>query len=251
MSLDGLRRVDITDQPALLQEQEEVLQQIRLGGVALVNDLFMSIKTVTVHSIDNVATDYPIRRLVGTLSELIDVVGAAQLIVADGEAYINDVRVRVEAKHFDNLVGEGGQCAGRCPAHSPGHYEEYPEHDGESANSGRHGRQPACAAIPPIRRCAAGRFQGQWFVGRCEGKGRGRRRLCRGQFVRGGLVAGPLGLGWQRRAFGGVCRRPHLTGRTVGGFRGPSRRRGADRGRSGWNQRWRQELGFHARFLLE
>jgi len=104
VSPDHLRRVDITDQPALIEEQEQVLRQIREGGVQVINELFMATRTVTFHAADNVATEYPIQHLTHTLTRLIDAVGATQLIVADGEAYINDVRVRVGARYYDNLV---------------------------------------------------------------------------------------------------------------------------------------------------
>lgn len=103
MSLDPLRRVDITDQPGLLEEQEQVLHRIREGGAQLINDLYTATRTVTFHEAGNEATVPPIRRLARTLAGVVDAVGAAQLIVADGEAYINDVRIRVAARSYDNL----------------------------------------------------------------------------------------------------------------------------------------------------
>ncbi len=103
MTVDELDRTDITGIRATLKEEEKDVQLSREKGLDLVNELFMSTRTFQLHASDNQATEYPIQRLVATVRSLIESLGTAQFIVAEGEAYINDVRIRVEARNYGNL----------------------------------------------------------------------------------------------------------------------------------------------------
>jgi HD-GYP domain-containing protein (c-di-GMP phosphodiesterase class II) len=103
VTTDELNRTDITGIRATLKEEEKDVQLSREKGLDLVNELFMSTRTFTLHASDNKATEYPIQRLVATIRSLIESLGTAQFIVAEGEAYINDVRIRVEARNYGNL----------------------------------------------------------------------------------------------------------------------------------------------------
>ena len=103
MTTDELQRTDITGIRATLKEEEKDVQLSREKGLDLVNELFMSTRTFMLHASDNQATEYPIQRLVATIRSLIESLGTAQFIVAEGEAYINDVRIRVEARNYGNL----------------------------------------------------------------------------------------------------------------------------------------------------
>ena len=104
MSKDELNRTDITGIRATLKEEEKDVELSREKGLDLVNELFMSTRTFQLHASDNQATEYPIQRLMNTVRSLIEALGTAQFIVAEGEAYINDVRIRVEARNYNNLV---------------------------------------------------------------------------------------------------------------------------------------------------
>jgi HD-GYP domain-containing protein (c-di-GMP phosphodiesterase class II) len=103
MTADELDRADITGLRATLREDEADTQLSREKGLDLVNELFMATRTFTIHASDNEATNYSIERVVETIRRLIEALGTAQFIIAEGEAYINDVRIRVEARNYGNL----------------------------------------------------------------------------------------------------------------------------------------------------
>jgi len=96
-------REDITARRANAAEEEGELQRIRELGLVLVNQLFMASRTMAVHTRDNDATNYAMERLLETVRELIGLLDTVTFIVAEGEAYINDVRIRFEARHYSNL----------------------------------------------------------------------------------------------------------------------------------------------------
>ena len=96
-------RTDITALRATLKEEEADVQLARERGLDLINELFMATRTFAIHAPDNEATEYPVQRLLKTIRALIEAVGSAQFIVAEGESYINDVRIRVEARNYNNL----------------------------------------------------------------------------------------------------------------------------------------------------
>ena len=100
---DERKRTDITGLRATLKEEEADVQTSREKGLDLVNEMFMATRTFAIHASDNKATEYPIQRLVTTIRSLIESIGTAQFIVAEGESYINDVRIRVEARNYSNL----------------------------------------------------------------------------------------------------------------------------------------------------
>jgi HD-GYP domain-containing protein (c-di-GMP phosphodiesterase class II) len=110
-------RVDLTKMRATAREEEAEVGVSRERGLDLVNELFMATRTFVIHSAENEATNYSIERMVKTIRALIEGLGTAQFIVAEGEAYINDVRIRVEARNYGNLqhitsLLAGHECGG-------------------------------------------------------------------------------------------------------------------------------------------
>ena len=103
MSEAADERVDLTKMRATAREEEAEVAVSRERGLDLVNELFMATRTFVIHSADNEATNYSIERMVKTIRALIEGLGTAQFITAEGEAYINDVRIRVEARNYGNL----------------------------------------------------------------------------------------------------------------------------------------------------
>lgn len=99
-----LDRIDITFEAATRSFEEEELDRVREAGQALVNDLCSAINTLRMHAADNQATDYSVGRLRATVGHLVTLLGAPELTVADGEAYVNDIRVRFGAQSYENLV---------------------------------------------------------------------------------------------------------------------------------------------------
>ncbi|MDP7112837.1 MAG: HD domain-containing protein, partial [Myxococcota bacterium] len=117
MSEAADERVDLTKMRATAREEEAEVAISRERGLDLVNELFMATRTFVIHAAENEATNYSIERMVKTIRALIEGLGTAQFIVAEGEAYINDVRIRVEARNYGNLqhittVLGGHECGG-------------------------------------------------------------------------------------------------------------------------------------------
>ncbi len=117
MSEAAEERVDLSKMRATAREEEEEVGLSRERGLDLVNELFMATRTFVIHSAENEATNYSIERMVKTIRTLIEGLGTAQFIVAEGESYINDVRIRVEARNYGNLlhitnVLAGHECGG-------------------------------------------------------------------------------------------------------------------------------------------
>ena len=103
MSEAAEERVDLSKMRATAREEEQEVGLSRERGLDLVNELFMATRTFVIHSAENEATNYSIERMVKTIRKLIEGLGTAQFIVAEGESYINDVRIRVEARNYSNL----------------------------------------------------------------------------------------------------------------------------------------------------
>ena len=103
MSEAAEERLDLSKMRATAREEEQEVGLSRERGLDLVNELFMATRTFVIHSAENEATNYSIERMVKTIRKLIEGLGTAQFIVAEGESYINDVRIRVEARNYGNL----------------------------------------------------------------------------------------------------------------------------------------------------
>ena len=124
MSEAADERVDLTKMRATAREEEAEVAISRERGLDLVNELFMATRTFVIHAAENEATNYSIERMVKTIRALIEGLGTAQFIVAEGEAYINDVRIRVEARNYGNLqhittVLGGHECGGLTQVRDP------------------------------------------------------------------------------------------------------------------------------------
>lgn len=99
-----LDRIDITFEAATLSFEEEEIDRVREAGQTLINDLCSALNILRMHAADNEATGHALGRLHATVGQLVSMLGTPELTVADGEAYINDIRVRFRAQSYDNLV---------------------------------------------------------------------------------------------------------------------------------------------------
>ena len=88
-------------------EDKELAGQIRDTGERFVRQLFGAMRLTGIHDLENKAYDKPIKELVVTLGQLIDLLGAVHLVSVEGQIYINDVRVRM-----DERMDLGGKLGG-------------------------------------------------------------------------------------------------------------------------------------------
>ncbi|MCK6531043.1 HD domain-containing protein [Myxococcota bacterium] len=95
---------DLALRRAGADEEEARIQHVRDLGLDLVNQFFMSLRTLTLHDAANRATYYPIEATARTLTELLGVLGTVHLIAVEQQAYINDIRLRVESQAYANVL---------------------------------------------------------------------------------------------------------------------------------------------------
>jgi HD-GYP domain-containing protein (c-di-GMP phosphodiesterase class II) len=80
-------------------EDKELAQQVRDRGEALVNLLTGTARMTHIHHIDNKAFQAPCRELAATVERLHELLGLVQLVMVEDQVYINDIRLRFEARN--------------------------------------------------------------------------------------------------------------------------------------------------------
>jgi len=95
-------------------EDRELSQKVREGGEALANVLCGLLKMSRVHAADNRAFDAPAGELSRQLGALLDLLGTVQLVTVEDQVYLNDVRVRADAK------GGARELGGELAKHNVG-----------------------------------------------------------------------------------------------------------------------------------
>jgi len=80
-------------------EDKELAQQVRDRGEALVNLLTGTARMTHIHHIDNKAFQAPCRELAATIDKLHELLGLVQLVMVEDQVYINDIRLRFEARN--------------------------------------------------------------------------------------------------------------------------------------------------------
>ncbi|HEX9289319.1 MAG TPA: hypothetical protein VF904_07350 [Anaeromyxobacteraceae bacterium] len=79
-------------------EDRELAQKVRDGGEALANVLGGLLKMSRVHAADNRAFDAPVAEMSRSLAQLVDLLGTVHLVTVEDQVYVNDVRIRSDAK---------------------------------------------------------------------------------------------------------------------------------------------------------
>jgi preprotein translocase subunit SecB len=80
-------------------EDKELSQQVRDRGEALANLLTGTARMTHIHHIDNKAFQAPCRELAATIEKLHELLGLVQLVMVEDQVYINDIRLRFEARN--------------------------------------------------------------------------------------------------------------------------------------------------------
>ncbi len=99
----GLLSLGAGDEQPVIDPVDSELVQLRDLGRELVNYMFMSLRTLSMHSTGNEAVRQPLSRLVLTIDSLSTLVNTVHLIAVEGQVYLNDLRIRMESAAFENV----------------------------------------------------------------------------------------------------------------------------------------------------
>jgi HD-GYP domain-containing protein (c-di-GMP phosphodiesterase class II) len=79
-------------------EDRDLAQRVREAGEQLAHLLSGLLKLTRVHSPDNRAFDAPVAEFGKALTALVDLLGTVHLVTVEDQVYVNDVRIRTEAR---------------------------------------------------------------------------------------------------------------------------------------------------------
>ena len=99
---------DVAALEAALADPQALAEEADLGrrrelGKDLVNYLFMALRTMQIHALDNDAVGEPLRRMEATLDALLDDLDSAEALNVEGQMYLNDLRLRFPAAAYSNV----------------------------------------------------------------------------------------------------------------------------------------------------
>ena len=98
LSLDGVGKEVLKERP-----EDSELGILRELGRDLVNYFFMSLRTLAIHSEENDAVELPLEKLVSILEALTKAVHRTHFITVEGQIYLNDLRIKMEAAAYGNV----------------------------------------------------------------------------------------------------------------------------------------------------
>ncbi len=98
LSFEGVADVD-----GIADPEDTELGRLRDAGKRLVNYMFMSMRTLAIHDKNNAAVDEPLGHLARTLEFLGDAVHRTHFITVEGQIYLNDLRIKMEASAYSNV----------------------------------------------------------------------------------------------------------------------------------------------------
>jgi len=79
-------------------EDQELATQIRDRGEAMVFLLAGLLRLTKVHSLDNAAFELPMREFHDAVGHMIELLGAIHVAMVEGQVYVNDIRIRFDAR---------------------------------------------------------------------------------------------------------------------------------------------------------
>ncbi len=86
-------------------EDRDLAQKVRESGEQVAHMLAGLLKLTRVHAPDNKAFDMPVAEFARGLSSLLDLLGTVHLVTVEDQVYVNDVRIRSEAKTGSHELG--------------------------------------------------------------------------------------------------------------------------------------------------
>lgn len=99
LSLEGVGGEVLKERP-----EDSELGMLRELGRDLVNYFFMSLRTLAIHDEDNDAVELPLAKLVEIIEKLNKAVHRTHFITVEGQIYLNDLRIKMEAAAYSNVV---------------------------------------------------------------------------------------------------------------------------------------------------
>jgi len=124
--LDGLLSLaDVAGDTRIGDPEEEGLAELRELGKGLANGLFQSLRILSMHEKENEAVIEPLERLRASLEALFRHSSSVHFITVEGQIYLNDLRIKMDASAYSNMVyllgrlerhGVGGITFGRPPS---------------------------------------------------------------------------------------------------------------------------------------
>jgi hypothetical protein len=96
-------------------EDKELAVRVRELGEHVVRQLFGLLRMTRTHELDNQAFDKPIHDLLSTLTHLFDLLGAIHIVCVEDQVYVNDLRVRMDAR-----ADAGALLSGELRRHAVG-----------------------------------------------------------------------------------------------------------------------------------
>lgn len=79
-------------------EDKELGAQVREAGEMFVRSIIALMRLASFHSAENAAFEVPVRELANTSRRLDQLLGAVNLVVVEGQVYVNDIRVRLDER---------------------------------------------------------------------------------------------------------------------------------------------------------
>lgn len=110
---------------ARVGEDRDLAQKVRESGEQVAHMLSGLLKLTRVHAPDNKAFDMPVAEFARALSALIELLGTVHLVTVEDQVYVNDVRIRADAKAGARDLGaelhrhESGGLSFHAPLEDP------------------------------------------------------------------------------------------------------------------------------------
>ena len=82
-------------------DRDQVDQELNRLGESMINQLFMLIRTLRMHNIENEAFSRPLESLKETINQVINLAGQAKLVGVGKDIYLNENRIRVRYRNMD------------------------------------------------------------------------------------------------------------------------------------------------------
>lgn len=88
-------------------------QRVNDYGRSLLSQLFMLMRTVRTHDMNNKAFDRPVENLVQTVNTLIAIEGKVVIQAVEGQMYINDYKIKGDKNQMQNMMTLAGEFEAR------------------------------------------------------------------------------------------------------------------------------------------
>ena len=78
-------------------------KKVQEYGRSMVNQLFMLMRTVKVHDMNNTAFEKPLQNLCQTINTILAMEGKTTIYAVEDSIYVNDVKIKPDATSYQNL----------------------------------------------------------------------------------------------------------------------------------------------------